>query len=228
MICLMFFPKLAKDSVLPDNSHKILFNQVEYFYEIVKNIEPKDMKLIANYHKQQAAVDLQKNNYCVYGINGGFYDESQSPIGYLVIDGQQVNKFQNNKVLNTVVGVYNNQIYFDQKVNQNYLFGHQTGPLLINKGSIIDLKLIRDKQARRMVMAKDDTGKVIFLSVNGAYLNDLPELVKEIFYKEKIIVANAVNLDGGNASSMLGPNINFYENNPVGSWWCVTNYNPKK
>ena len=111
--------------------------------------------------------------------------------------------------------------------DENVDMGVQTGPVLILDGDEVDLKLARDKQARRMAafIAGND---LYFVTVfhpeavlDGPFLDSLPGIVLKIGQDEGFVVSSAVNLDGGAASAWYSPTLTLKEWQPVGSWWCV-------
>ena len=54
----------------------------------------------------------------------------------------------------------------------------------------------------------------------GSMLKDLPQLITCIGKKEDIAFSDAINLDGGSASTFYTPNIHIKELTSIGSYLC--------
>ncbi|RJR30058.1 hypothetical protein C4564_01180, partial [Candidatus Microgenomates bacterium] len=104
----------------------------------------------------------------------------------------------------------------------------QTGPVLVENGSAVELSLARDKQARRIVAAITGSNELVFVAIyspgssfDGPYLEDLPLIVNHISEELNLNIADAINLDGGTASAFYSENTHISELSPIGSFFCV-------
>ncbi len=199
----------------------------EYDYFLVASLDK--LKLIPNYEVKSNTQDIRQNNDCEAGINGGFYNTTGKPIGWVNISGQELAKAQKNSLFNGFIGIDKKGFSISSVKPENVTYGLQSGPLLITNSSILNLQLTRDKRARRMISAQSNDNKAVFLAVfagtgstDGPMLEDLPSIVSMISIREKLSVVNAINLDGGAAASFFNNDTSILEWQPVGSLWCVT------
>jgi uncharacterized protein YigE (DUF2233 family) len=183
------------------------------------------VKLIANYKEQKTGEELMRQNSCDYLVNAGFYTKEWSPVGYI-------------KTENTELSVVKNSLLFDGFVTINELQtpritrvlpldqlrnALQTGPMLIENGKVVKLQIKNDKEARRMFALIDGNNEILFGMVKNSSLALLPKVVFEWAKEKNILVADAINLDGGSASTYRGPNGIYPEISPIGSAFCVKN-----
>ncbi len=199
----------------------------EYDYFLVPSLDK--LKLISNYETKSNTETIKQNNDCQAGINGGFYNTTSKPIGWVNISGQEIAEAQKNSLFNGFIGIDKNGFSISSVKPNDVTYGLQSGPLLITNKSTVNLQLTRDKRARRMVSAQDGNNRAIFLAVfagtgstDGPMLEDLPSIVNMISVQEKLSLVNAINLDGGAAASFFNNDTNILEWQPVGSLWCVT------
>lgn len=217
--------QLGKEVSLGDKKYR-------YFSQIIDN--DRTFKLINNLVKKNSAELLMKQNNCRIGINGGFYDTNDRPLGLLIAEGVTIRKEINSNLFNGFIySVNEKKLLLGDKVpeNVNLISAVQTGPLLISSGVPIELKLTTDKPARRMVMADVGSGQSVITLIavtsenavlDGPLLDELPAIMEMIWKKEGWLAINmAINLDGGAASAFYTPNFKLQEWSAVGSWWCI-------
>lgn len=206
-----------------------ILKKVSNGYFLERGIDAKNMYLVNNSNAGKKMLDLVKEYKCTKGINGGFYTTDNKPLGWMVINNQEISLNKQSTLFNGYINIWGDrsfEISLEQPVNIP-LFGLQTGPVLIFEGKVKKLSLIRDKQARRMVMGSASDG--IFLlaifdseaELSGPRLSELPTKVIEIANKENLAIESAINLDGGSASAFYGSQGILDETNNIGSWWCV-------
>ncbi|RJR28982.1 hypothetical protein C4564_04115, partial [Candidatus Microgenomates bacterium] len=113
------------------------------------------VSLYANFTKQARASDLFKEYSCKTLVNGGFYTEDLNPTGLFVSEGNTLFAFQKNSLLNGVLSInYVDTPRITRETPEDSLrLALQTGPVLVENGSAVELSLARDKQARRIVAA---------------------------------------------------------------------------
>jgi exopolysaccharide biosynthesis protein len=202
-------------------------------YLLERGIDPENLILINNTGIKKTSEELIKSNNCSSGINGGFYGTDDKPVGWMVINNEQISKPKESTLFNGYIIIDNSAFDISNSPKTGVLYGLQTGPLLVSNGKPWKLDLIRDKPARRMVMGTADDGIFLLAVFNGEaettgpQLMDLPSWVMQIADKEKLIIDTAINLDGGGASAFYSTNVFLKESSSVGSWWCVTNQLPE-
>lgn len=227
------------DTVTPTDSvetdtvrtyREVRVNETNYAYILASGIDPVKLSLIPNYTEKISSAAITKVNNCSAGINGGFYGLDDKPLGLRVINEQEISRKKTSNLFNgyVVIETDGRMSISGDEPTTTPKYALQTGPLLLLNGSIQNLSMASDKNARRMVMGVDGEGKAILISVffavsedSGPLLSQLGEIVKSISDKEKLGMSAAVNLDGGSASAIYTPEVSLSEYNSVGSWWCV-------
>ncbi len=222
---------LPQAVVVPTPTPAVLAQTASKYQTSFFHVYPdQSLSLIANFSQKADSSTLQQTHGCIAGINGGFYSESHTPIGWFVEDGKQINTSQKNSLFNGFLSRdLQGRAEIDNILPKTEVWsGVQTGPILFYKGEPVELQLVRDKQARRMVAAATSSGDLLFLSfytdassLDGPLLAELPGLITEFEQTHKFDIVAAVNLDGGSASTFFSEEIQLSEWQPIGSLWCV-------
>ena len=219
--------------VLPDGEAT---KQIEkYGYAISADIDAKSLRLIPNYEQKLPTKEIVEANNCQQGINGGFYDTENKPLGLLTVKGVDISRRKTSSLFNGFVNLDSENLTIDESPASGAGFVMQSGPILVKDGQPTMLSMARDKPARRMVLGNTKNGKVFFLSVFdnnienlGPYLQELPPLVAQIAQKENLELGSAINMDGGQASAFYAAEMTIVETEPVGSFWCATGEGARK
>lgn len=212
-----------------NNKQTIEVNGKEYAYAWVQISNSESLFLFPNF-KEKYTLDEGVDNYdCKNLTSGGFYTETNSPIGLFI--SEEV-KF-NNKISSNLFNGYfiltkeNKPIISRDYSGVSVRIGLQTGPLLIQNGVIQKLALTGDKMARRIVVALTKEDEIYFITLYdkdsvfiGPLLADLPVLVSKIQDEIKVEFISALNLDGGAASAFYTQSIQLSELTPIGSFFC--------
>lgn len=214
--------------IASSKSGDIEFSNSTYRYALWTAQSPQGLKLVENYSDMKHSNRLMEEFSCTYGINGGLYDENHKPLGLVVVNNKTVAKVRNSQTFNGVVGVVSDkEFYVGDNFDQPFSYAVQTGPLLMKNGSLLDLRLVRDKKARRMVAIKDTAGKLHMVAIysgdskiDGPLLDELPQVIEGVSKENGFVPEWAINLDGGSASALRGGQVQIEEWQPVGSWWC--------
>lgn len=105
----------------------------------------------------------------------------------------------------------------------------QAGPILILDGKPRTLSIKNDENERRIVVAKTNDDKVLFLAIykkDSAYigpkLSEVPNLLQEFTQETDIEISSALNLDGGTASAFYTEGVSLGELTKIGSYFCVS------
>ena len=144
--------------------------------------------------------------------------------------GKVLKKYSVNRLINGIIyqDLENSLIISETIPEENIIFAIQSGPVLVKNNLIQNLSIKDDYNARRVVVAKDDSDKIYFIAVykkemkfDGPKLGDLPEVLNIIGDVSKIKISDAINLDGGSASVFLTQELKLEELKPVGSVFCI-------
>jgi len=222
-----------------DSPNKLLIslngNEYKIVYYLIEDLSMLD--LIQNFQEKTTSDKFVKENDCKFLASAGFYTEDSKPIGYFVTNGTEVSEFKSNSLLNGVLSIN----YFDtpritRDVPKDALrIAIQTGPVLVENGSKLDLSMTRDQNARRVVALVTGSNELYFVVVYdsqslymGPELVEMKPVLSEFEKSTGIIIADAINLDGGTASAFYisGENsanqkaFGLSELSPVGSFFC--------
>lgn len=177
--------------------------------------------------KLNSSVAAQEYN-CAHLVSGGFFRDSNIPIGLFITEGVKISEAEENSLFNGFFSVKNNFPAITTITPTNPRLAIQSGPILILNGNAQTLSLKNDENARRIVVALNSEGQVLFLAVydkenirRGPKLAELPEVLLDIQKNFDLKVVSALNLDGGTHSVFLTDIAKLPETSVFGSFFCV-------
>jgi uncharacterized protein YigE (DUF2233 family) len=204
----------------------VTFNNREFAYALARASGSR-LSLIPNFPDNQSFSAIVKENGCTAAINGGFYREDRTPLGWFVVGGEEIVPPRPSALFNGYL-VIDGTTRIYQEPSSQATYALQSGPMLIWNSELLAIAIKNDELARRSVVATNSQGEVILLSVfspdqvfEGPYLIDLPDVVALINQKEKLGIRAAMNLDGGSASAFHKEETNLGELTYVGSVVCA-------
>lgn len=190
--------------------------------------DPKDVTLIPNFTQKRTARALIDNNECSEIVNAGFYTKDNQPTGLFIANGKTIREHIPNTFLNGYLVIdQNNTVSIRSSPPEAPVrIALQSGPILMRNGNPLPLSIRDDEFARRVVVAVDRQGNVVFLAVydpenpyEGPKLADLPTVLNEV--RSRLDILDAINLDGGSASTFIRDDLSLEELTSVGSFFCV-------
>jgi len=212
------------------NLEDVLYNGATYraqWFE-VKNAD--QITLDSNLIDKLPANKIHETQNCQYLVNAGFYTPDDKPIGYFLSDGQILRSEITSPTFN---GFFSINDFATSRITNVLPLDHlrlalQSGPVLIENSFLQKLSINNDKPARRSIVATTSENHAVFIVVydpesqfNGPFLADLPEILKIFQSEVDIILADALNLDGGTASAFYTPEVGLSELSPIGSYFCI-------
>src|SRR3989344_4522142 len=201
----------------------------DYKAAIYKVTDASNLILIPNFEEKLSAREAKEKYDCQTLVNGGFYSESNKPIGLFITNNQSLAGYQTNQSFNGVLSIndFATPRITRQVPRDNLVHAVQAGPLLIENGSILKV-VSNDEAARRLVVAVTGANELYFVmfydpdsNFSGPTLGELPGVLKQVQNGTEIHFADAINLDGGTASAMYTPGVSLSEASPVGSFFCA-------
>ncbi|MEK7526593.1 MAG: phosphodiester glycosidase family protein [Patescibacteria group bacterium] len=202
----------------------------------IENID--NLKLIANFNERLTPNQVKQKYNCQVLVNGGFYMDDTTtvgnykPIGLFIGEYKKLADYKNSTLLSGVISIndFATPRITTKTPKDNLRVALQNGPLLIENNSTKKLTLTNENNARRIVAATTGNNELYFLSFynpDSAYLGpklvDLPKALTTFEKESGIDLADALNLDGGNASVYLTPETSLSSSTPVGSYFCEVN-----
>lgn len=208
-----------------DQLESISYKNKTYRFAYFTVIDPARLRLVVN-NKFEDTKTLIDRYQCRSLTNGGFYDENNRPLGWLVSDGRELSAPIESKLFDGFLAV-NDKVTISFDLPRSARAGLQSGPILIFETKPLALAVANDELRRRIVALLTKERQLIFLTVvgqdseiAGPHLADLPGLVEAIAAKLDWQVSEALNLDGGTASAFYADKVYLKELNPVGSVFC--------
>ena len=189
-------------------------------YDFFWQAEPGSLKLIDNTINKTDSSRVASESGCRSGINAFYYDTSNKPLGWLVIDSIKKGRFYSSRLLDGVVYVRDNRFIIDDLVPIDAKYGHQSGPILIKQFEIRKFNFEKDYPDRRSVAIQTNDDQGVFAYFEEATMSQLAEKVMNLGEKYGFKVKNAINLDGGSSSSFWSENSKISESFLSGGWWC--------
>jgi hypothetical protein len=220
-------PKTQSSPILEKLDTITLNSQTYYFtYTLIDDLT--NLKLYPNFKDQLSSVELIEKYHCSILINGGFYSEDFKPLGWLVSNSQQLSSPIKSQLFNGYLSIKNNKTSITSNNLDAVTLGLQSGPLLIQANQSLNLNIKNDEPRRRLVSALTPSNQLLFIAIIikdslffGPMLADLPGVIEAISRQLQIPITDAINLDGGSASTFYSPSVHLKEFSPIGSFFCL-------
>ncbi len=225
------FMRMEEEAVIPviNDKRSVEIDGKEYKFAWIQITNLENIFLYPNFEERYTLEEGVEKYDCRNLTSGGFYTETNSPIGLFISEVGMLSDKTVNKLFN---GYFILTKKSEAIISRNYSgepvrIGLQAGPILIQNGVVQKLTLASDKMARRVVVALTKEGEIYFITLYdkesvfiGPLLADLPELVSDIQNEIGVEFTSALNLDGGSASAFYTQNMQLSELTPIGSFFC--------
>ena len=183
-----------------------------------------------NYQEKLTSDEVKTKYGCVSLVSGGFYDSDRKPLGLVITQRIKISGYRQSELFN---GVYSINDFETPRITKEVpkdglRVALQSGPMLIENSFVQKLSLKRDEEARRIVIATTGDNQTIFIVFYnpnsvfmGPLLTDLPQLLTDFQKDTGVILADALNLDGGTASVFNHAGTNLPEAVLSGGFFCI-------
>jgi len=212
-----------------NNKQSIEMDGKEYIFAWIQITSPENLFLYPNFEEGYTLEEGVEKYNCRNLTSGGFYTETNFPIGLFISEVGMLGDKAINKLFNGyfILTKNNEAIISSDYSGDPVRIGLQAGPILIQNGFVQELALTGDKMARRIVVALTKEGEIYFIALYdeesvfiGPLLADLPQLISNIQKEIGMEFISALNLDGGTASAFYTQNLQLSELTPIGSFFC--------
>lgn len=191
-------------------------------------VKPNKIELFSNLENKETSEKIKSDKNCKILINGGFYSKENTHLGLFISNYETISKSIQNNLLNGYLYVNSqNAIISSFSPPLNVRLALQSGPILTKNSNPLLLKINNDYPARRMTAGITNSKELIFLTFyrdkslfEGPLLGDLPKTLDFFTKQTGIDIADAINLDGGSASSFLTEFESLPELSQIGSYFC--------
>jgi Phosphodiester glycosidase len=138
------------------------------------------------------------------GVNGGYFDPGDAPLGLLVSDGRVISPFRKAKLLTGVLTASATRVDVVRAsrftMNDKIKSARQCGPLLVERAAPV-AGLNDTRPARRTFAAVDGTGHAALGVCSAVSLAQLGRILALTNAAGKMKILRALNLDGGSSSA---------------------------
>jgi len=140
----------------------------------------------------------------IAGVNGGYFDPEDAPVGLLVSDGRVLTPLSKAKLLSGVLAASDARVDIVRTarftMNTKIKSAVQCGPLLVER-SVTIAGLNQTRKARRTFAGVDGKGRAMLGVCSAVSLAQLGQILALPEAAGKIRIARALNLDGGSSSA---------------------------
>ena len=148
--------------------------------------------------------EVMRQGRGVAGVNGGYFDPQNAPVGLVIVDGKSIAPFRKAKLLSGVLVVNKNRVellrsteYSSRKTATAAL---QCGPFLVDAGKAI-LGLNNTRPARRTFFFTNGSDRAGMGFCSSVTLAELGEILATPRLTGDVKLQRALNLDGGSSSA---------------------------
>lgn len=149
-------------------------------------------------------VQVMPRSRALAGVNGGYFDPQNAPVGLVISGGKLIAPFRKAKLLSGVVVVTRNRVELlrsaDYSVRKNASAALQCGPFLVD-GSAAVPGLNNSRPARRTFFFTSGTERAGFGFCSSVTLAGLGEILTTPNLAGDFKVQRALNFDGGSSSA---------------------------
>ncbi len=138
------------------------------------------------------------------GVNGGYFDPEDAPVGLLVSDGRTLAPLRKAKLLSGVLSASASRVEIVRashfEMSPKIRSALQCGPLLVERATPV-AGLNATRPARRTFAAVDGQGRVALGVSSAVSLAELAKILSRPKAAGEMKIVRALNLDGGSSSA---------------------------
>ncbi len=153
---------------------------------------------------RRSLAEVLQETKALAGVNGGYFDPENAPVGLLVSDGRVVSPQSKAKLLSGILFARGNRVDIVRasafSLGKKTRAARQCGPLLVERGRAV-AGLNESRPARRTFVAVDGKGHVLLGVSSSVSLAQLGQILSLTNAAGQMKVARALNLDGGSSSA---------------------------
>jgi hypothetical protein len=141
---------------------------------------------------------------CLAGVNGGYFDPDYAPIGLLISDGKMIAPLRRAKLITGVLAASPREMKilrireFSQQ--QKFNSAVQCGPFLVDLGRSVR-GLEKTRAARRSFAAVGSVNRAALGFCSDVSLSELAKILATTRLADDFRIERALNLDGGSSSA---------------------------
>jgi hypothetical protein len=161
------------------------------------------LRILQNKNGAESLADVMRDEKCVAGVNGGYFDEKFAPIGLRMANGQMIAPLQRARLITGVLVASSRgvQIVRSREFSQRrgVAAAIQCGPFLVDRGQPIG-GLNNSRLARRTFAATTSSSRALVGVCSEVSLAELAKILATTSLAEDLRIERALNLDGGSST----------------------------
>src|SRR6266536_1094380 len=161
------------------------------------------LRILQNEDDADSLADMMRNEKCLAGVNGGYFDEKFAPIGLRMANGQMIAPLQRARLITGVLVASSRGVQIVRSREFSRRAGVtaavQCGPFLVDRGQSIGG--LNDSRPARRTFAATTTGNRALVGVcSNVSLAELSRMLATTLFAEDLRSERALNLDGGSST----------------------------
>lgn len=161
------------------------------------------LRVIENSDGAETLAAAMQRERCVAGVNGGYFDPKDAPIGLLISDRRLIAPLRQARLLGGVVSAVGGRVSIQRaaefSLKSKPTAARQCGPFLVEKGKPI-IGLNDTRSARRSFVATSGSERAAIGYCSHVTLAQLGALLATPGIASDLKIQHALNLDGGSSS----------------------------
>jgi len=162
------------------------------------------VRVIDNPTSENDLATLMPRENCLAGVNGGYFDPENKPVGLLISDGNVVAPLRKARLLSGVMIVSNGRMQLlrtaEYSSKRKATEALQCGPFLVDRGQPVP-GLNDTRSARRTFIITGGSDRAAIGFCSGVTLAQLGKILATPGTMPDVKVQRALNLDGGSSSA---------------------------
>jgi exopolysaccharide biosynthesis protein len=162
------------------------------------------LRVIDNPAGEDNLAAVMRRENCLAGVNGGYFDPEDKPVGLLISDGKVIAPLRKARLLSGVMIVSNGRIQLlrvaEYSSKRRATAALQCGPFLVDRGQPVP-GLNDTRPARRTFIVTGGSDRAAIGSCSDMTLAQLGKILVTPGGAPDLNVQRALNLDGGSSSA---------------------------
>jgi hypothetical protein len=170
----------------------------------VFSMKSTTLRVIDNPTGQLDLAAAMGREVCLAGVNGGYFDPADKPLGLLISDGKMVAPLRKARLLSGIVVVSEARVQLlrvaEYSAKQKPVAALQCGPFLVDRAQPVP-GLNDTRSARRTFIATTGSDRAMIGFCSHVTLAELAKILAKPGLAPDLKVQRALNLDGGSSSA---------------------------
>jgi uncharacterized protein YigE (DUF2233 family) len=162
------------------------------------------LRVVDNPSGEDNLAAVMRRENCLAGVNGGYFDPENKPVGLLISDGKVIAPLRKARLLSGVMIVSNGRMQLlrvaEYSSKRKATTALQCGPFLVDRGQPVP-GLNDTRSARRTFIVTGGSDRAAIGFCSGVTLAQLGNILATTAVAPDLKAQRALNLDGGSSSA---------------------------